>query len=179
MANTPREETTPAPPASAQSGRRQRKRKPVERLAHDRLGYCLTCRVAAHARFFDYDSLADILNVSRETIKLWANCTNAWVAAANPNPEIGWNRLKATVNNRPAGADLTMHTTYGGKKDRAFRPLPQPIVPQRYDGCVIAVFAHWDVLVGPRYNNDDAIAAINLRKQRTAALRSGTSTGTR
>ena len=151
----------------------------VELLAHDRLGYCLTCRMPAHVRYFNYDSLGGILSVSRETIKLWANCTNAWVEAVNPNPEIGWNRLKATVNSRRADADLTMHTNYGGKKDRAFRPLPQPIVPQRYDGCVVVLLAHWDVLIGPRYNNEEAIAAINLRKQRTAALRSSTSTGVR
>ncbi len=150
-----------------------------DKLVYDRLGHCLRCRAAAHDRFYDYDGLAKVLHVSRETIKLWANCTNAWVAAVNPNPEIGWNRLKATVNNRPAGADLTMHTNYGGKKDRAFRPLPEPIVRQRYDGCVVAVFAHWVVIVGPHFSNEDAIAAINLRKQRTAALRSGTSTGVR
>ena len=136
-----------------------------DQLPFDRLGLCVVCRQPAHDRFHNYESLASFLKQTPATLKTWWALENAYLSGLNANREFAFNQLKREVNALPAGAPMFRHVLYGGKK-RTFRPLPPTVAPQRWDGCVVAAYAYSSVLIGPQYNREDHIAAMNLRKQR-------------
>jgi hypothetical protein len=135
-------------------------------------GRCPICGFREHRRFYNYRTLGELLNeTSYGTIKTWASLTNTWVARAHSNPEIAWNQLKRTINNLPTGAPMILRVPSGQQAARAFRPLPPPLTPQRYEGCVAAAWAYRDVLIGPDFITTDLITAVNARKERAEALR--------
>lgn len=134
-------------------------------------GYCPICGLPEHRRFFNYKTLGEFLGASYPTVKTWASLTNTYVERAHPNAEIGWNQLKRTINNLPTGAPMILQVTSGQQTDRGFRPLPPPLAPTRYHGCVIAAWAYKDVLIGPDYSRTEYVAAVNSRKLRAEALR--------
>lgn len=133
-------------------------------------GYCAICGLSEHRRFYNYKTLGEFLGVSYATVKTWASLTKAYVEQAHPNPEVGWNQLMRAVNNLPTGAPLVLKVRSGKTAARGFRPLPPPIAPHRYAGCVIAAYAY-DVIIGSEFNMAKYDAAINSRKQRAEALR--------
>jgi hypothetical protein len=138
-------------------------------------GCCPICGFPEHRRFYNYKTLGELLNdTSYGTIKTWASLTNTWVKRAHSNPDIGWNQLKRAISNLPTGAPMILRVPSGRQQARAFRPLPPPLAPQRYAGCVAASWAYRDCLIGPDFIKTDLIAAINSRKQRADQLRGAT-----
>jgi len=127
---------------------------------------CGTCYLDAHSLFHNYKSLAALLGRSYGTIKTWASLTNTYVQLAHPNPEIGWNMLRRAVNALPMGAPLILYVPSGGQAARAFRPLPLPLEPGRYLGCVAAAWVHRNIIIGPYFDRKDFEAAINSRRGR-------------
>ena len=135
-------------------------------------GYCPICGFPEHRRFYNYKTLGELLgDTPYATIKTWSSLTSTWVKQAHPNEEIGWNQLKRTVKNLPTGAPMILRVPSGQQKARAFRPLPPPLEPQKYLGCVAAAWAHKSVLIGPEFDREELVAAVNSRKQRAEALR--------
>ena len=65
---------------------------------------------------------------------------------------------------------MILFVDYHGKR-RAFRPLPPPIAPARWHGCVISAWLYSGLLLGVTadrlgdYNPDEHISALNLRRQ--------------
>ncbi|HEY2092696.1 MAG TPA: hypothetical protein VGJ81_12460 [Thermoanaerobaculia bacterium] len=134
--------------------------------------HCPICRFPEHRRFYNYKTLGELLDSTPYgTIKTWASLTNAWIERAHPNAEIAWKQLMRAVNTLPTGAPMILRVTSGQQKARAFRPLPPPIAPQRYSGCVCAAWVYREVLIGPEFFRMDLEAATNSRKERAAALR--------
>lgn len=143
-------------------------------LPFDEEGNCLICHHPAHARFFVYDTLAELLHVSPATIRTWASLTATFIREAHPNPDAAWRQLKAQVNSLPTGAAMILRLGPKNRSPRrAFQPLPPTIAPRRYDGCVAATLAYSAVLIGPTYNVLHKVAAINSRKKAAEALRGG------
>ncbi len=136
--------------------------------------HCPICRFPEHRRFYNYQTLGELLdNTPYGTIKTWASLTNSWVERAHPNGEIGWKQLMRAVNTLPTGAPMILRVASGQQPARAFRPLPPPIAPQRYSGCVCAAWVYREVLIGPEFFKIDLEAATNSRKERAASLRGG------
>ena len=128
-------------------------------------GYCQVCRNVAHDRTLDYVDLANFFKQKVSTLKTWNSLQNVWLKQANSKSrEIAWRMLQRAVNNRPAGAPMILFVDYNGKR-RAFRPLPPPIAPARWHGCVIAAYFYHGVLLPADYDADEHIAALNLRRQ--------------
>lgn len=129
--------------------------------------HCPICGFPEHRRFYNYKTLGELLDdTPYATIKTWSSLTRTWVERAHPNVEIGWNQLKRTINSLPAGAPMILRVPSGKQQARAFRPLPPPIAPQRYNGCVCAAWAYREVLLGPDFVRADLDAATNSRRGR-------------
>jgi hypothetical protein len=138
---------------------------PERDLPFVRGGYCLVCRQVAHERTNDYGDLSQFFKQKVSTLKTWNSLQNTWLKQANSkNQEIAWRMLQRAVNGRPVGAPMLLYVRYHGKL-RAFRPLPPPIAPARWHGCVVAAYFYHGVLLSSDYDAQDHVMALNQRKQ--------------
>jgi hypothetical protein len=126
-------------------------------------GYCVLCGLPGHSRFWYYLNLPSMLKGKPSSFRTRASLTRTYVAQSHPNLLIGWNQLKREVNSRPAGAAITVAVMTKSGVSRTFSPLPPPISSGKYDGCVIAAFAHYGIIIGPHFDHEEMIAARNTR----------------